>query len=72
MGLAPGAGPSCSRSRSLFLFIGPRADWGSEPCLAALNVKYRDFRYVIPFLVQFWMFATPTVYMQPPGRRGLS
>lgn len=33
--------------------------------LAALNVKYRDFKYVIPFLVQFWMFATPTVYMQP-------
>jgi lipopolysaccharide transport system permease protein len=35
--------------------------------LAALNVRYRDFRYVIPFLVQFWMFATPTVYMQPPA-----
>jgi lipopolysaccharide transport system permease protein len=33
--------------------------------LAALNVSYRDFRYVIPFLVQLWMFATPTVYMQP-------
>jgi lipopolysaccharide transport system permease protein len=35
--------------------------------LAALNVAYRDFRYVIPFLVQVWMFATPTVYMQPKG-----
>lgn len=35
--------------------------------LAALNVKYRDFRYVIPFLVQFWMFGTPTIYMQPTG-----
>ena len=33
--------------------------------LAALNVAYRDFRYVIPFLIQLWMFATPTVYMQP-------
>lgn len=33
--------------------------------LAALNVRYRDFRYVIPFLVQIWMFATPSVYMQP-------
>jgi lipopolysaccharide transport system permease protein len=32
--------------------------------LAALNVAYRDFRYVIPFLVQIWMFATPTLYMQ--------
>jgi lipopolysaccharide transport system permease protein len=38
---------------------------GIGALLAALNVAYRDFRYVIPFLVQFWMFATPTVYMQP-------
>lgn len=30
--------------------------------LAALNVAYRDFRYVVPFLVQFWMFATPVAY----------
>ncbi len=30
--------------------------------LAALNVKYRDIRYVVPFLVQFWMFASPVVY----------
>lgn len=30
--------------------------------LAALNVKYRDFRYVIPFLTQFWMFSSPVVY----------
>lgn len=30
--------------------------------LAALNVKYRDIRYVVPFLVQIWMFASPVVY----------
>ena len=30
--------------------------------LAALHVKYRDVRYVIPFLTQFWMFATPVIY----------
>ncbi len=30
--------------------------------LSALNVAYRDFRHVIPFLIQFWMFATPVVY----------
>lgn len=30
--------------------------------LAALTVAYRDFRYVVPFMVQFWMFATPVVY----------
>jgi lipopolysaccharide transport system permease protein len=30
--------------------------------LAALNVEYRDVRYVLPFIVQFWMFATPVAY----------
>jgi lipopolysaccharide transport system permease protein len=30
--------------------------------LSALNVKYRDVRYVIPFLVQLWLFATPVAY----------
>jgi len=30
--------------------------------LAALNAKYRDIRYTIPFIIQFWMFATPIVY----------
>ncbi|MGH9772065.1 MAG: ABC transporter permease, partial [Candidatus Acidiferrales bacterium] len=30
--------------------------------LSALNVKFRDVRYVVPFLVQFWMFASPIVY----------
>jgi lipopolysaccharide transport system permease protein len=29
---------------------------------SAINVQYRDIRYVIPFLVQFWFFATPVVY----------
>ncbi len=30
--------------------------------LAALNVYFRDVKYVVPFLVQFWMFATPIAY----------
>lgn len=30
--------------------------------LSALNVKYRDFGYVIPFLIQFWLFLTPVAY----------
>jgi lipopolysaccharide transport system permease protein len=30
--------------------------------LAALNVRYRDVQYAIPFLMQLWMFATPVVY----------
>jgi lipopolysaccharide transport system permease protein len=36
---------------------------GVGTLLAALNVAYRDFRYVVPFLIQIWMFATPTIYM---------
>jgi len=30
--------------------------------LSALNVQYRDVRYMVPFLTQFWMFASPIVY----------
>lgn len=30
--------------------------------LSVLNVEYRDVKYTIPFLTQFWMFATPIVY----------
>jgi lipopolysaccharide transport system permease protein len=30
--------------------------------LSALNVQYRDVRYIIPFLTQIWMFATPIAY----------
>jgi lipopolysaccharide transport system permease protein len=30
--------------------------------LSALNVKYRDIRYTVPFLAQLWFFATPVVY----------
>ena len=30
--------------------------------LSALNVQYRDVRYTIPFLTQFWMFLTPIAY----------
>ena len=30
--------------------------------LSAINVKYRDVRYTIPFLVQLWLFASPVVY----------
>ena len=30
--------------------------------LSALNVQFRDVRYVLPFLIQFWLFATPIAY----------
>jgi len=38
------------------------ATFGPGCLLAALNVKYRDFRYVIPFLVQSLLFLTPVIY----------
>jgi lipopolysaccharide transport system permease protein len=47
---------------------------GVGTVLSALNVTYRDFRYVIPFMVQFWLFATPVVYpasLVPEGWRWL-
>lgn len=43
---------------------------GVGTLLAAANVAYRDFKYVLPFMVQLWMFATPTVYMQPEAAAG--
>jgi lipopolysaccharide transport system permease protein len=30
--------------------------------LSALNVKYRDINYLVPFLIQIWMYVTPVVY----------
>ena len=35
---------------------------GVGALLSALNVQYRDVRYVLPFLVQLWFFATPIAY----------
>lgn len=36
--------------------------FGATLWLAALNVKYRDVRYAVPFLAQIWLFVTPIVY----------
>jgi lipopolysaccharide transport system permease protein len=30
--------------------------------MSALNVKYRDIRYALPFVIQLWMFASPVIY----------
>lgn len=38
------------------------AGFGAGTFLAALNVKYRDFRYTIPFLLQFLFFAAQVIY----------
>jgi lipopolysaccharide transport system permease protein len=45
-----------------FLLLALVAALGVGLWLSALNVRYRDIRYVVPFLVQFWMFATPIAY----------
>ena len=43
------------------LCITSMATFGIGTLLAALNIKYRDFRYVIPFMVQALLFATPII-----------
>lgn len=46
----------------LAVFITIFHTFGLGTFLASLNVKYRDFRYVIPFMVQFLLFVTPVIY----------
>lgn len=46
----------------LSLIIILLTTFGVGTFLSALNVKYRDFRYVLPFIIQFLMFATPVIY----------
>jgi lipopolysaccharide transport system permease protein len=46
----------------LFFLLAFIISLGVGLWLSALSVEYRDVRYTIPFLVQFWMFATPVAY----------
>ena len=46
----------------LFLLLLVLAAFGVSLWLAAFNVMYRDVRYMLPFLTQIWMFATPIIY----------
>jgi len=46
----------------MFTALGMFAALGVSFWLSALNVKYRDFRYVIPFIVQFGFFLSPVGY----------
>ncbi|HXH98263.1 MAG TPA: ABC transporter permease [Gaiellaceae bacterium] len=46
----------------LFLLLAVGAALGVTFFLSGLNVRYRDVRYVIPFLSQLWLFATPVAY----------
>lgn len=46
----------------LFLALAFVTALGVGLWLSAMNVQFRDVRYMIPFLTQFWMFATPIAY----------
>jgi lipopolysaccharide transport system permease protein len=46
----------------LFVLLAAATALGVAFWLSALNVQYRDVRYAIPFLIQFWLFATPVAY----------
>ena len=45
-----------------FVLLALVAALGVGLWLSALNVLYRDVRYLVPFLTQFWLFATPIAY----------
>jgi lipopolysaccharide transport system permease protein len=46
----------------LLLLLACLTSLGVGLWFAALNVQYRDVVYVVPFVVQFWLFATPIAY----------
>ena len=46
----------------LFLVLALVTALGVGLWLAAMNVQFRDVRYTVPFLTQFWLFATPIAY----------
>ncbi len=46
----------------IFLFLALIASFGAGIYIAALNVKYRDFRYIVPFIVQFGLYVSPIAF----------
>ncbi|HEX3053171.1 MAG TPA: ABC transporter permease [Aggregatilineaceae bacterium] len=46
----------------LFLLLAFTTSLGVGMWLSAMNVQFRDVKYTIPFITQFWMFATPIAY----------
>jgi lipopolysaccharide transport system permease protein len=46
----------------LLVAIAAMAALGTGAALSAINVRYRDVRYVVPFAIQMWLFVTPVVY----------
>lgn len=58
-GIAPTWGIVCL---PFFLLLALATALAVGLWLSALNVKYRDVRYTLPFLTQFWLFVTPIAY----------
>jgi lipopolysaccharide transport system permease protein len=46
----------------LLVLIAAATALGVSAALSAINVRYRDVRYIVPFAVQMWLFITPVVY----------
>lgn len=46
----------------LLILLALATSLGVGLWLSALNVKYRDFQYTLPFIIQLWMYASPVVY----------
>ena len=46
----------------VFVVLSMATAAGSGLWLSALNVRYRDVRYVVPFMVQMWLFVSPVIY----------
>jgi lipopolysaccharide transport system permease protein len=58
-------GVSCSLNLIMFLplaLLTTLIALATGMWLSALNVKYRDVRYAVPFVLQIWMFLTPVIY----------
>ena len=58
-GVVPGV---AALTLPLFLFLAVLTAFAVGLWLSALNARYRDVRYTVPFLVQFWLFASPVAY----------
>jgi homopolymeric O-antigen transport system permease protein len=46
----------------LLVVIATAAALGVSSALSAVNVRYRDVRYIVPFAIQMWLFASPVAY----------
>jgi lipopolysaccharide transport system permease protein len=46
----------------LFILLALATSLSVGLWLSALNVKYRDFQYTVPFIIQAWLYASPVVY----------